>query len=168
MWRTSRRIRFIWPSWSRNGMFIIVSATAAAAVSIATLRFAISILVTIPICRRILPAPKKCNMHQSRDIHTDSQTAANSNLHVKLSPLIRLLPLRALVALIVVILFTAALADHLFPFAESSLLLGAPSDWVAFTTIARLLIESIVVLVVLFFRAGSVADLWLFAIIFVL
>lgn len=85
-------------------MFIIVSATAAAAVSIATLRFAISILVAIPICRRILPA------------------------HVKLSPLIRLLPLRALVTLIVVILFTAALADHLFPVAEPSLLLGAPPD----------------------------------------
>lgn len=71
-----------------------------------------------------------------------SNGARLHNLHFVLSPLFGLLPLRRLVSLVVVILFTAALADHLLPVAESSLLLRRPSDCIA-VTVARLVIQSI-------------------------
>lgn len=78
-------------------------------------------------------------------------------LHFIFSPLLWLLPLRRLVALIVIILLAVAFADHLLPVAGAPLLLWRPPQCIP-VAVARFVIKSFRFFVLLV-RAGAVAGL---------
>lgn len=115
----------------------VTSATAAVVVALVA-ALSIPILLPVPSRRRVLlrPTTKTCVSHRI------ARRCTLHNLHFILSPLLGLLPLRRLVPLVVVILFTAALADHLLPVAESPLLLRRPTDCIA-VAVTRLVVQSI-------------------------